>query len=184
MIVKTGLENNKTPKIIYIIISIFVISILFLSLLSNEKIMGVFFQHEETPYETPRKCIEACIENCLERYPDENPDYYNFKSSIYVYENDNQYIELINAYNDRIWCYILDKEFDGEKTTYKYNYSATVSLYDDWSVCTKDYYFKVVENPQSIEKYNGKEPIVTHIKFRQYNEDSEGYLLFVDDSNY
>lgn len=182
MIAKSGLEKNKFPKIIYVIIIVFIIGVLFLSILSNEKIMGVFFHHEEIPYSTVNDCIEASFEDYAERYPEDNPNDYKYKNSIYSYENDNQHVELLNTCNGRVWCYVFDKDFDGEKTTYKYNYSATVSLNDVWCESVKGYHFKIADNQQDIVSYYGKKPIVTRINYQYFNDYYENYLLFVDDT--
>lgn len=154
--------------------------ILVVSIIPGCNLISVNELKNDTAFSTVEECIENRIERYITSYPDEK-ERYSLETIVYNYENENQFIEIFNAPDTTLWMYILDKIDNDGTISYVYNYSETISLYDEWKII-RDYKYRVVNSIEDLSKYNVYVNSVEQITYFQYGKQYESYLLLIDET--
>lgn len=154
--------------IVAIIVTLFLTVIyIFVTDSNNEK--------KPSEFATVEECLQDRINMYVVVYPEEK-DRYSYLTKIYSYENDKQYVEIFNSPDTTVWFYILDKISSDGKISYRYNYSESIMLNDEWQ-SVKNYKFKISDSEMKLD--NREDTIIqTKINFIQYNKKYGKYLLF------
>lgn len=105
-----------------------------------------------------------------------------YEKSIYVYENDNQYIDFFIDNGDSTWCYILDKKTDDAgRIKYTVNFSEYDIQYVDTWRNKSGFKYRIVQNKEDIDNCDGKKTDVIEFQLNYNDEIRTYYLLFIAD---
>lgn len=129
-------------------------------------------------YDTPKECISQSLN--IASSQTQKTDAYSYKDSLYVCENDEQYVEFFIADNNYdVWFFVLDKEKKDADMKYCVNYyESGIQLEEyDWKDVS-NYHYMVVESEKDIVDYSGKTPDVTRFQIETINGLETKYLLF------
>lgn len=172
-------KKKKVINILFLIV--FVSAIIFLVfriILFPVAFYGVLYGEdiEDKLYSSASECIKDQIYINSKLYNDKT----EYAKSIYIYENDKQYIEFFIDNEDSAWCYILDKNTNNDgKIEYSVNFSEYDIQYVDTWRSKSNFKYNVIQDKEDIENYEGREPEVIEFQLNYNDEIRTYYLLFI-----
>lgn len=167
--------RNNSNKFIFICSLIIIFS-----LISGCNLVGFREFKDDTEFLTTEECIENRIKRYIASYPNEK-EHYSLETIVYSFENCNQCIIIFNTPDTTLWMYILDKIEKQKNILYIYNYSETISLYDEWKNIG-DYKYKVANLTDDLSEYKNNDIDIERICYFQYGKQYESYFLLLDET--